>query len=84
MKVKISRHVERQLKKLKRNPILIERLHEGMRALGDNPYLGKDLGGELAGIFSYRVGDWRILYRIFKTRLIVLVVNIAHRKEVYR
>ena len=36
------------------------------------------------GLLRVRVGDYRILYRIEDDRLVVLVVRIGHRREVYR
>ena len=45
---------------------------------------GKALPGNLAGIWRYRVGDYRILCDIDNGRLVVLVVDVAHRREVYR
>jgi mRNA interferase RelE/StbE len=35
-------------------------------------------------IWRVRVGDYRILYRIEEDRLVVLVIRIGHRREVYR
>ncbi len=35
-------------------------------------------------VWRARVGDYRILYRIEKSRLLVLVIRIAHRRAVYR
>ena len=35
-------------------------------------------------IWRARVGDYRILYRIEDDRLLVLVIRIGHRREVYR
>ncbi|MGB7631413.1 MAG: type II toxin-antitoxin system RelE/ParE family toxin [Candidatus Deferrimicrobium sp.] len=35
-------------------------------------------------IFRLRVGDYRILYRILDDRLVVLLVKIGHRREIYR
>lgn len=43
----------------------------------------KRLTGELAGLFRYRVGDWRVVYRIDDGARRVLVLVIAHRREVY-
>ena len=43
----------------------------------------KRLTGELAGLLRYRVGDWRVVYRIDDPSSRVLVVSIAHRREVY-
>jgi mRNA interferase RelE/StbE len=35
-------------------------------------------------IFRLRVGDYRILYRILDDRLVVVLVKIGHRREIYR
>ena len=45
---------------------------------------GKRLSGQLSSFWRYRVGDYRILCDISDDELTVLVVDIAHRKEVYR
>ncbi len=45
---------------------------------------GKALTGNLAGVWRYRVGDYRILCDIEDGRLVVLVVDVAHRREVYK
>jgi mRNA interferase RelE/StbE len=43
----------------------------------------KRLSGEFAGRMRYRVGDWRVLYRIDDRTRQVHVLLIAHRSEVY-
>ena len=43
----------------------------------------KRLSGELVGQFRYRLGDWRVIYRIDDDNQRVLVDDIAHRREVY-
>jgi mRNA interferase RelE/StbE len=43
----------------------------------------KRLSGEFAGLFRYRVGDWRVIYRIDDSLKSVFVLTIAHRREVY-
>lgn len=45
---------------------------------------GKALVGNLAGLWRYRVGDYRIICDIEDGRLVILVVDVAHRREVYR
>jgi mRNA interferase RelE/StbE len=35
-------------------------------------------------VWRLRIGDYRILYRIEDDRLVVLVIRIGHRREVYR
>lgn len=52
--------------------------------LGTNPRSGKPLVGELAGIWSLRRGDYRILYRVDDDMRSVEVARIAHRRDVYR
>lgn len=53
-------------------------------ALGARPRLGKPLVGDLAGLWSLRRGDYRVLYRIDDRATKVEVARIAHRREVYR
>ena len=43
----------------------------------------KRLSGKLTGRLRYRVGDWRVIYRIDDTARQVHVLVIAHRSEVY-
>jgi len=45
---------------------------------------GKALQGQLAGYWRYRVGDYRIICQIKDDELLILVIEIGHRKEVYR
>lgn len=44
---------------------------------------GKMLVGNLMGFWRYRVGDHRLLCRIRDQELVVVVVEIGHRREVY-
>jgi mRNA interferase RelE/StbE len=43
----------------------------------------KQLKGKLAGHYRYRVGDYRIIYRIDDQLQVVAVLKIAHRSEAY-
>ena len=45
---------------------------------------GKALTGNLAGLWRYRVGDYRIICDIEDGVLLILVVDVAHRREVYQ
>jgi mRNA-degrading endonuclease RelE of RelBE toxin-antitoxin system len=54
-------------------------------ALVENPHrVGKQLRGELAGIYSARRGTYRVLYRINDMQREVVILRIDHRKDVYR
>ena len=46
--------------------------------------IGKALSGPLGGFWRYRVGDCRVICDIQDGALRVLVVDIGHRREVYR
>ncbi len=50
----------------------------------ENPYLhGKALTGDKAGLWRYRVGDYRIIAEILDNELIIQVIEIGHRREIY-
>jgi len=55
-----------------------------MNVLAENPYIGKALKAELKGLYSYRAGDYRIIYSIKNRELIIQVIKVMHRREVYR
>ena len=55
-----------------------------LERLAAMPRAGKPLVGELAGIWSLRRGDYRVLYRADDASKIVQVARIAHRRDVYR
>ena len=54
-------------------------------AVADDPrQLGKSLKGQLSELWRYRVGDHRVICELQDQKLVVLVVRIGHRKDVYR
>jgi mRNA interferase RelE/StbE len=60
-----------------------DRVGKAISRLSENPELGKRLTGLLSDRWSYRVGDWRILYKIRKKELVILILTIGHRRDVY-
>ena len=50
--------------------------------LAMNPGKDKALKGQFEGLYSFRVGDWRVIYSLVGE--VILVLRIAHRKESYR
>ena len=60
-------------------------LHERVARLDDPRSIGEALRGSRLGEFwKYRVGDYRLISKIEDDRLVVLVLRVGHRKEVYR
>ncbi len=53
-------------------------------AESDNPRIfGQSLYGNKAGLWRYRVGNYRIICRIADDAFVVLVIGVGHRKEIY-
>jgi mRNA-degrading endonuclease RelE of RelBE toxin-antitoxin system len=53
--------------------------------LAEDPYrVGKPLRDQLEGRYSARRGEFRVIYHIIDERVVVRVIHIAHRRDVYR
>lgn len=61
-----------------------QRIIDRIDQLSDNPSAGSVLKGEFSGLRRIRVGTYRIVYEIRDQELVILVVRIGHRREVYR
>jgi mRNA interferase RelE/StbE len=57
---------------------------ERLETEADPRRLGHSLSGTLAGLWRYRIGDYRLICRIEDGRCLVLVLEVGHRREVYR
>jgi mRNA interferase RelE/StbE len=74
---------DRQLRKL---PLDVQRrIVAAVEALAGNPHPpGVVIIAGDDNLWRIRVGDYRVVYEIHDDRLIVLVLRVAHRKDVYR
>lgn len=84
MNVSLSAVAKKQLKKLD-TPIrkrIVNFLSE-VEKLDDPRSRGKSLVGNFSGFWRYRVGDYRLICRIQDAELMILVVEIGHRRKVY-
>lgn len=81
--VKIVGAAGRQLRKLSKENQ--RRVLDGIEKLSQNPRPRgyKPLQGE-ENLFRLRIGDYRVIYEIHTDILIVFVLRVAHRREVYR
>ncbi len=81
--IEISETAEKQLKKLQRGDQ--RRVARAIVALADEP---RPRGSrKLSGyndVFRIRVGRYRVTYSVSGNRLIVIILKIGHRKDVYR
>jgi mRNA interferase RelE/StbE len=86
-RVELSESAARELGKLdpQHRRRILKFLQERVARLDDPRSLGKALRGSRLGEFwKYRVGDYRLIAKIEDDRLIVLVLRVGHRKEIYR
>ena len=67
----------------KLDPAVKERVRKAIARLSEHPELGKRLTGLLSDRWSYRAGAWRILYKIRNSELLILVLTVGHRRDVY-
>ena len=60
------------------------RVIEAIDRLAEEPNAGGTLKGEFSGLRRLRVGQYRVVYEVMGNELVVLVIRIGHRREVYR
>jgi mRNA interferase RelE/StbE len=60
---------------------IIQKIDEVLRA---NPHERKRLMGNMSNFFRLRVGDYRVIYEIIDEAIMVEVIRVAHRKDVYK
>lgn len=84
-RVEFTKAADRAMRKLDRQTAerVLSEIEEVSR-MEDPRSRGKALTGNLAGLWRYRVGDYRVVCDIEDGVLVILVVDVAHRREVYR
>jgi mRNA interferase RelE/StbE len=82
-KIELKPSAIRTLGKIPKSDQRVIRLHIDSLANTPFPPNVKKLEGE-ENIYRIRVGDYRIVYQVHKKVLLILVLAIGHRKEVYR
>jgi mRNA interferase RelE/StbE len=85
--VKIGPVAEKQIGKLDRadQERIVDYLYDRLAKLDDPRAMGKALHGPRFGEYwRYRVGDFRVICRIEDDRMVVLVLRVGHRRDVYR
>ncbi|MES1999652.1 MAG: type II toxin-antitoxin system RelE/ParE family toxin [Pseudomonadota bacterium] len=63
---------------------IVDYLDERVAPLTDPRGTGKALVGALGGLWRYRVGDYRAICELRDGALVVLVLQVGNRREVYR
>jgi mRNA interferase RelE/StbE len=86
-RVELAATADRDLRKIDAEQLkrILKFLHERVAKLDNPRSVGKALcGSRLAEFWKYRVGDYRLICKIEDARLVVLVLRLGHRREVYR
>ena len=84
-KVEFSQRALKELKKLDRHTaaLILGWIRKNLEGC-ENPRLhGKCLTANQSGKWRYRVGDYRLLAEIQDNKIIILILNIGHRREIY-
>ncbi|AYW47262.1 type II toxin-antitoxin system RelE/ParE family toxin [Tetragenococcus osmophilus] len=77
--------VQKQFRKMdKYQATLITRwLYQNIDGIDDPRKFGKDLTANRSGQWRYKIGKYRVIVEIEGSQLVVLVVQVGHRKNVY-
>jgi mRNA interferase RelE/StbE len=83
--VEFDDRARRELRRLdtKIQQTILRYLRERITGTQDPRRFGKPLRRNLAGLWRYRIEDYRLICRIEEDRVVVLVLQIGHRREVY-
>ncbi len=75
--------VEEDLRKLDKGRVrkILARIENYLAV--DPKGLGKPLKGEFQGYWGYRWGDYWVIYKISEHEILIIILRISHRKEVY-
>lgn len=75
----------KQLKKLDKHisALIIGWIEKNLVDCEDPRQYGKGLVANRSGEWRYRIGDYRILADIQDDKLVILIITVGHRREVY-
>jgi mRNA interferase RelE/StbE len=82
-KIKWKNSAYKELQKLPRP--MIAKVAAAVSDLSNDPFphgVKKLVGSEYS--YRIRIGDYRVVYEVFENRLIIEIVRVRHRKDVYR
>jgi len=86
-KIAETEHFRKQINNLNFTKLYLKIENIVYPQLRANPFFGpniKKLKGEFEGYYRFRIGKYRLFYTIDKQKVIVFILEIAQRKDVYR
>lgn len=76
-----TREAKGNIEKL--DPSIRKVVRKALESIAANPAKGKPLAYDLAGLYSLRTSDYRIIYRLRKKELLIIVIAVGHRRDIY-
>ena len=85
-KVEFTKTAVKQLKKMDKHTALLITgwIRKNLENCSNPRQHGKALTANLSGQWRYRVGDYRLLAKIEEDKIIILILSIGHRREIYK
>lgn len=80
--VEFTKSAQKELKKL--NPDIRLRITKAIYALGNNPRKGSVRPMVGSKSWRLRVGEYRVIYDIAEQKLTILIIQVGHRRDIYR
>lgn len=80
--INLTKRAQKDLGKLQEKDLA--RILRALRRLEEDPRIGFPLVGRLKGRWKLRVGGFRIIYTINDNELIIIVITVGHRRDIYR
>ncbi len=79
--IEVTRAAQRDLNSLPKS--VFKRVDAKIQSLSEDPHPrgSKKLDDDL---FRVRVGDYRIIYQVISGRIVIVIIRVRHRREVYR
>ena len=84
--VEFTKYALKELKKLDKGTasLIVGWIRKNLEGC-ENPRIhGKGLTADKSGQWRYRIGDYRIIAQIQDEKVTILLVNIGHRREIYK
>lgn len=80
--INFDSRIKEKMKKLDRR--LQIKIISKIEQLKTNPFIGKSLTGKFKGKFRLRIDKYRVIYTVRNNILLVLILDVGHRKNIYK
>ncbi len=83
--VEFTDQAKKQLKKMDKDTasLIVGWIRKNLEGCSNPRIIGKGLVANRSGQWRYRVGDYRLIAEIQDEKIIILIVSIGHRREIY-